>query len=147
MKIACGLFTLILLSSPAKVAAESKYATATFAGGCFWCMQPVFEKLHGVMEVFAGYAGGKGENPNYDDYTEGDPAIHLYPSKSPLHLGAQIDPAGKVNYFGKIAMDDVAIYDRALSAVEIQAIYNAGSAGKSLPRNHAGVKRHASPPR
>ena len=80
-------------------------------------------------------------------YTEGDPAIHLYPSKSPLHLGAQIDPAGKVNYFGKIAMDDVAIYDRALSAVEIQAIYNAGSAGKSLPRNHAGVKRHASPPR
>ena len=68
MKIACGLFTLILLSSPAKVAAESKYATATFAGGCFWCMQPVFEKLHGVMEVFAGYAGGKGENPNYDDY-------------------------------------------------------------------------------
>ena len=68
MKIAGALFTLILLFSPATAGAQSKYETATFAGGCFWCMQPVFEKLSGVVEVLAGYAGGKGENPNYDDY-------------------------------------------------------------------------------
>ena len=41
---------------------------AVFAGGCFWCMQPPFEKLDGVTEVVSGYTGGTGENPNYEDY-------------------------------------------------------------------------------
>lgn len=40
---------------------------ATFAGGCFWCMQPPFEKLPGVKTVVSGYANGKGENPVYKD--------------------------------------------------------------------------------
>jgi peptide methionine sulfoxide reductase msrA/msrB len=43
---------------------------ATFAGGCFWCMQPPFERLPGVEEVFAGYIGGQGLNPTYEDYAE-----------------------------------------------------------------------------
>lgn len=43
---------------------------ATFAGGCFWCMQPPFEKLKGVIGVTAGYAGGTGENPRYEDYAD-----------------------------------------------------------------------------
>ena len=43
---------------------------AIFAGGCFWCMQPPFEKLKGVAEVAAGYTGGTGENPTYEDYAE-----------------------------------------------------------------------------
>lgn len=43
---------------------------ATFAGGCFWCVQPPFEKLKGVIEVTAGYAGGTGENPHYEDYAQ-----------------------------------------------------------------------------
>jgi peptide methionine sulfoxide reductase msrA/msrB len=41
---------------------------ATFAGGCFWCMTPPFEKLNGVHEVLSGYAGGVGPNPTYEDY-------------------------------------------------------------------------------
>ena len=41
---------------------------ATFAGGCFWCMQPPFENEPGVAEVLAGYSGGQGKDPNYDDY-------------------------------------------------------------------------------
>lgn len=41
---------------------------AIFAGGCFWCMEPPFEKLDGVADVLSGYAGGTGENPTYDDY-------------------------------------------------------------------------------
>lgn len=41
---------------------------ATFAGGCFWCMEPPFEKLHGVSDVLSGYTGGTGANPTYDDY-------------------------------------------------------------------------------
>jgi len=43
-------------------------ATATFAGGCFWCGEADFEKLPGVLAVVSGYTGGVGENPNYIDY-------------------------------------------------------------------------------
>jgi len=47
---------------------ESK--TATFAGGCFWCMESDFEKIPGVIDAVSGYAGGGGENPTYEDYGE-----------------------------------------------------------------------------
>jgi peptide methionine sulfoxide reductase MsrA len=39
---------------------------ATFAGGCFWCMQPPFRKVEGVIDVVSGYAGGTKENPTYE---------------------------------------------------------------------------------
>lgn len=42
-------------------------ATATFAGGCFWCMEPPFEKLDGVIKVLAGYTGGTKANPKYEE--------------------------------------------------------------------------------
>lgn len=44
---------------------------ATFAGGCFWCMEKPFEQLDGVATVISGYAGGTTENPNYDNYMRG----------------------------------------------------------------------------
>jgi peptide methionine sulfoxide reductase msrA/msrB len=44
--------------------------TATFAGGCFWCVQADFEKVTGVVQVISGYTGGRGENPTYGDYAE-----------------------------------------------------------------------------
>ena len=43
---------------------------AIFAGGCFWCMQAPFEKLKGVSSVVAGYTGGEGKDPTYEDYAE-----------------------------------------------------------------------------
>ena len=46
---------------------DSKYELATFAGGCFWCMEPPFEKLDGVIKVDSGYTGGKKENPTYEE--------------------------------------------------------------------------------
>jgi len=52
------------------VSAQIQYETATFAGGCFWCMQPPFEKLDGVVQVVSGYSGGTGENPTYEDYAQ-----------------------------------------------------------------------------
>jgi len=60
----------IVLIIPAFVFSMPQYETAIFAGGCFWCMQPPFEKLNGVIEVKAGYTGGTGENPNYEDYAD-----------------------------------------------------------------------------
>jgi len=47
------------------------YSVATFAGGCFWCMEPPFEKLVGVAEVISGYTGGKKENPTYQEVSSG----------------------------------------------------------------------------
>jgi peptide methionine sulfoxide reductase msrA/msrB len=43
---------------------------ATFAGGCFWCIQGAFEDVKGVKSVVSGYAGGRGRNPTYEDYAE-----------------------------------------------------------------------------
>jgi peptide methionine sulfoxide reductase msrA/msrB len=51
--------------------AGSNRATAVFAGGCFWCVEAVFEELDGVIEVVSGYAGGPGESANYSAVTTG----------------------------------------------------------------------------
>lgn len=45
----------------------SKYETAYFAGGCFWCVESDFEKLDGVVETISGYMGGEEENPTYEE--------------------------------------------------------------------------------
>lgn len=44
---------------------------ATFAGGCFWCMQAVFDKIEGVVSTTAGYTGGHKENPTYEEVSSG----------------------------------------------------------------------------
>jgi peptide methionine sulfoxide reductase msrA/msrB len=45
--------------------------TATFAGGCFWCVEADFEKVDGVIEVISGYSGGHEEDPTYEEVTAG----------------------------------------------------------------------------
>ena len=44
---------------------------ATFAGGCFWCVESDFEKVDGVVEVISGYTGGETENPTYEEVSSG----------------------------------------------------------------------------
>ncbi len=46
-------------------------ATATLGGGCFWCTEAVFRELRGVSNVFSGYAGGRSENPTYEQVCSG----------------------------------------------------------------------------
>ncbi|WP_226666348.1 peptide-methionine (R)-S-oxide reductase MsrB [Metabacillus litoralis] len=46
---------------------NQNHELATFAGGCFWCMEPPFEKLDGVYSVISGYTGGEEVNPTYDE--------------------------------------------------------------------------------
>ena len=44
---------------------------ATFAGGCFWCMEPPFDELNGVISTTSGYSGGKTKNPTYEEVSFG----------------------------------------------------------------------------
>ncbi|MEZ5652963.1 MAG: peptide-methionine (S)-S-oxide reductase MsrA [Burkholderiaceae bacterium] len=44
---------------------------AIFAGGCFWCMEPPYDKLDGVSSTTSGYTGGKAENPTYEQVSAG----------------------------------------------------------------------------
>src|SRR6266478_5542428 len=44
---------------------------ATFAGGCFWCMQPFFDHIKGVKKTVVGYTGGHAANPTYEDVSGG----------------------------------------------------------------------------
>ena len=47
------------------------YEKATFAGGCFWCMEPPFDKLDGVISTTSGYTGGSEKNPTYKEVSAG----------------------------------------------------------------------------
>jgi peptide-methionine (S)-S-oxide reductase len=51
--------------------AADDVAVATFAGGCFWCMEPPYDKLDGVLSTISGYIGGNVENPTYDQVSAG----------------------------------------------------------------------------
>ncbi len=65
-----GAFFLALAASAADgVGAEN--ATALFAGGCFWCMEPPFDKLDGVLATTSGYAGGSKEDATYAKTSSG----------------------------------------------------------------------------
>jgi peptide-methionine (S)-S-oxide reductase len=65
------LLTLLLLPQAAHAGAPAGSETATFAGGCFWCMVPPYENLPGVLSVTAGYTGGHVTNPSYEDVSTG----------------------------------------------------------------------------
>jgi peptide-methionine (S)-S-oxide reductase len=80
MKIAVLLSVGVLLSAATPVWAQktkamdnttNKTELATFGGGCFWCVEAVFERLDGVKSVTSGYAGGKKENPTYKEVCSG----------------------------------------------------------------------------
>lgn len=45
--------------------------TATFGGGCFWCVEAIFQKVEGVKSVVSGYSGGHVDNPSYKEVTGG----------------------------------------------------------------------------
>ena len=66
------LFKLLIIGlsfGPALSTAET--ATATFAGGCFWCMEPPFDKLDGVISTTSGYTDGELKNPTYKQVSAG----------------------------------------------------------------------------
>ncbi len=68
------LITLLITSTINSVTAApqaEKLETAIFAGGCFWCMEPPFDKLDGVTSTTSGYTSGHKENPTYKEVSAG----------------------------------------------------------------------------
>jgi hypothetical protein len=74
--------------------------------------------VDGVLQVLAHHGGAS--------------LINLHSSTRPLHIGAQVDPVTGWYYYSKTLIDELGLYNRVLAGAEIQAIYNAGSAGKCL---------------
>ena len=99
-RIFIALFFIGVLSAPVS-AGELK--TATFAGGCFWCMEAPFEKIDGVVDVVSGYTGGAKAGPTYKEVSAGgtghleavrvtyDPARVTYPDLLEV-FWMQVDP-------------------------------------------------------
>lgn len=86
------------------------YETATFAGGCFWCMVKPFEELDGVISITSGYTGGSKDNPTYEEVCSGrtghyeavqitfDPAVISYDQILDT-FWRQIDPTDEGGQF------------------------------------------------
>ena len=65
---------LLILASAAQAAQSSgggPTAKATLAGGCFWCMEPPYDELDGVISTISGYIGGTKKNPSYEEVVTG----------------------------------------------------------------------------
>jgi peptide methionine sulfoxide reductase msrA/msrB len=103
-KILSLLIAALFFSMPSWAEDVSKSAAlekATFAGGCFWCMESNMEKIPGVISVVSGYMSGDGTNPTYHDYSERgfievievafDPKKITYPELL-NHYWKQVDP-------------------------------------------------------
>jgi peptide-methionine (S)-S-oxide reductase len=61
----------LLLGSASPNIAQTKTERAIFAGGCFWCMEPPFDNLPGVVSSTSGYIGGQKDNPSYEEVSAG----------------------------------------------------------------------------
>ncbi len=71
IRLLSALALLSFLSAPAGAEDAGPNAVATFAGGCFWCMEPPFEKLDGVVDVVSGFSGGSEVHPTYEQVSSG----------------------------------------------------------------------------
>jgi peptide-methionine (S)-S-oxide reductase len=71
-----GLIVSVILclvgqAATAENTATPTYETATFAGGCFWCMEPPFDNIEGVDSTTSGYTGGWKKDPTYNEVSHG----------------------------------------------------------------------------
>jgi peptide-methionine (S)-S-oxide reductase len=69
--LVCWAASLVAQPLAAQDKAAPKHATAIFAGGCFWCMEPPYDVLPGVVSTTSGYIGGKVRNPTYEQVSAG----------------------------------------------------------------------------
>jgi peptide-methionine (S)-S-oxide reductase len=65
------LALLAALAAPLAAPAQPATEKATFAGGCFWCMEPPYDSIPGVISTISGYIGGRTANPTYEQVSAG----------------------------------------------------------------------------
>lgn len=65
------LFSMNSIAQEANNKMDNKFELATFAGGCFWCMEPPFDKIDGVISTISGYSGGTQNDPTYEEVSAG----------------------------------------------------------------------------
>ncbi|GAK59399.1 peptide methionine sulfoxide reductase msrA 1 [Candidatus Vecturithrix granuli] len=71
--VLAGLLVFLAFNTAhAETLPSDQLAKATFAGGCFWCMEPPYDKLEGVISTTSGYIGGHKDNPTYEEVSAGD---------------------------------------------------------------------------
>jgi peptide-methionine (S)-S-oxide reductase len=69
--LAAGALNLAAVAQPTNLMTTNKIETATLGGGCFWCMEAVYERLPGVLSVTSGFAGGHTVHPTYQEVCTG----------------------------------------------------------------------------
>lgn len=63
---------IAISATASAVSAQAATEEAVFAGGCFWCMEPPYDKQDGVISTTSGYIGGSLDNPSYEQVVQGD---------------------------------------------------------------------------
>jgi peptide-methionine (S)-S-oxide reductase len=108
--LALALWLILVGSAAGQGASPQKPAIATFAGGCFWCVEADFDKVEGVLSTTSGYIGGRTANPSYEEVVRGgtghaeaveiafDPAKVTYQKLLEV-LWHNIDPLAKNRQF------------------------------------------------
>ena len=71
LSIAILFIGTLSVQAISQAAANSTQGKAYFAGGCFWCMEEVFENVEGVLSVTSGYMGGTVARPSYEEVSAG----------------------------------------------------------------------------
>ena len=66
-----SIFITLMTAAPTSFPTPAKTATATFGGGCFWCVDAVYQYVPGVIKITSGYAGGSVPNPTYEQVCTG----------------------------------------------------------------------------
>ncbi len=143
------LIPLFLFSSGQAAASSLKVEKATLAGGCFWCIESVFDHTEGVIEAVSGYTGGRTENPTYEEVSSGttghleavevtyDPSRISYPEILRI-FWEQIDPTdGGGQFVDRGSQYRSAIFyhneeQRRIAEESKKALDKSGSFGKPI---------------
>ena len=64
--LSCAVIAAAIITSQGQNSFPAETRTAVLAGGCFWCIQPAFDKAKGVIKTVVGYCGGTEPNPTYE---------------------------------------------------------------------------------
>lgn len=139
-----GLFRLVVAAialTSAPFATAQSTAKATFAGGCFWCVESDFDKIDGVISTTSGYTGGKTANPTYESVSSNttghyeavevvfDPSKVSY-AKLVEYFWRTVDPTDKNGQF----CDKGASYRTAIFAHDAEQLKAAKASREALEK-------------